>query len=209
MLLKDCTITAIDFESTGVCEGYPNEPWQIGMVELQNGKVRISSCYDKLLGVDADRPFNPYAPGEYHKIREEIEASPQLASLWPELQAWWLGRPMLAHNASVARGFVNQGALIHQVGPWIDTLTIYRYAYPTLPSHKLEDLVPQFGLLERLQSFCPGKEAHDALYDAVASALLLEILLEKENWAKVTLDQILKLSPQAYYKYKKQESKDD
>lgn len=64
-------------------------------------------------------------------------------------------------------------------GPWIDTCQLYRALYPSLPNHKLMHLIHRFGLEKELQSlgkeYCPKnrQKHHCALYDAIASALLL------------------------------------
>lgn len=69
--------------------------------------------------------------------------------------------------------------------PWIDTLALYRALYPGLPSYALGDLVRLFQLEGALQqvalAHCPEtrRRPHCALYDALASALLL-LRLENE-----------------------------
>ena len=66
------------------------------------------------------------------------------------------------------------------------TLALARRAWPAAPSHALEDLVPALGLLPRLQALLPGREPHDALYDAVACALLLLHLLDQPGWGSLS-----------------------
>ena len=71
-------------------------------------------------------------------------------------------------------------------GPWIDTLSIYRSLFPGLDSYALGSLVDVFGLRDKLEElaiqFCPAKRstAHCALFDALASSLLLLRLEEEE-----------------------------
>ncbi len=86
-------------------------------------------------------------------------------------------------------------------GPWIDTLSIYKALYPGLPSYSLGELVQQFGILDRLQelaeTYCPEKrsKAHCALYDALASALLLIQLEENDELQdRMSLGWLLQLS---------------
>ena len=63
--------------------------------------------------------------------------------------------------------------------PWIDTCQLYRYIYPELGTHKLMNLTSIFGLNKELYSLatkhCPENRVrpHCALYDAIASALLI------------------------------------
>ena len=75
--------------------------------------------------------------------------------------------------------------LAQEWGPWIDTLAIYKGIYRDLDSYSLGNLVATFRLREELAELarvhCPEgrSKAHCALYDALASALLL-LRLEKE-----------------------------
>lgn len=187
MLATSGTFSAIDFETTGVVEGYGNEPWQIGIVRFRDGKVVEDERLDLLLRV-GDRPFNPKAPGQHHKLRAEIAKAQTLAEIWPDLSKEWLSVPLVAHNASVERNVLHQAAPMHQCGPWIDTLKLARLAYPQEESHKLEDLTHRLGLVDEVKRLCPGKEAHDALYDAVACGLLLAHLMELPGWNQATVD---------------------
>ena len=52
--------------------------------------------------------------------------APTLPELWAELQPWWCGGPLVAHNVSTERGIVRHAAPMHTIGPWIDTLTLAR-----------------------------------------------------------------------------------
>ena len=59
--VKKVGFTVIDFETTGVVDGYENEPWQIGMVAFRDGKVQPEQQFDSLLRI-GDRPVSAYAP---------------------------------------------------------------------------------------------------------------------------------------------------
>jgi len=77
-------------------------------------------------------------------------------------------------------------------GPWLDTLDIYRGLYPQLPGYGLSELIAAFRLAERLDAVvaqhCPEtrRRPHCALYDALASALLL-LRLEDEPRLRDTI----------------------
>jgi len=80
-----------------------------------------------------------------------------------------------------------------------------RRAYPDLPSHALEEVVAALGLLSEVQALCPDRAAHDALYDAVASAVLLQHLLAQPAWAGMTLRDLARQRPgRAYRQARKQ-----
>jgi DNA polymerase III epsilon subunit-like protein len=190
MAIVDAEITVLDFESTGSLRGYPNEPWQIGMVSLKCGKVDSGSMFESLLRVDANRPFNPHAPGRHALLRDEIAEAPSPQELWPEIMSRLTEFPLCAHNVATEKKFTRTMAPMHQFGHWIDTLRIARKVWPGCPSYSLEDLIVMLDLKPKVDELCPGKEAHDALYDAVASGMILQHLFEQPGWDGVTLGEL-------------------
>lgn len=185
MLIRETVLAVLDFETTGSVPGFDTEPWQIGAVVLQNGRIDPDQTFESLIRVDANRPFNAYAPGDHHKRRDEIAAAPDVSNVWKNLEPWVIGRPLVAHNIAVEKKFLRQMAPMHRFGPWTDTLKLARQAWPQAPSHKLEDLVDGLGLAGRVRECCPSGNPHDALYDAVACAALLEHLLTLPGWEKL------------------------
>ncbi len=186
-------ITAIDFEHTGSCPGHLNLPWQIGLVSLRGGRVCPQESFSSLLRIPPDQPFNPYTPGRWASLREEIAVAPSLTALWPQLQPWLQGKILLAHQVPTERNLLRQSFPFHHFGPWLDSLTLARIAYPRQNSHKLEDLCDILGISAALQSVCPGRAAHDALYDAFACAYLLQEILTAPGWRNCGLEALCAL----------------
>ena len=205
MLAREAEFTILDFETTGSVEGYPTEAWQLGMATIRAGAIDSDRTFNRLLHV-GDRPFNPYAPGKHHQLRAELKQAPALLSLWPELKEWWLDRPMVAHNVGTEQKFVRQTAPMHAIGPWIDTLKLARFVYPEWSSHSLEDLVTRLALAPQIETHCPGREPHDAHYDAVACAVLLLHFIHLPGWEHVTLEDLSQARPASFYA-RNQESK--
>ncbi len=189
----DAELTVLDYESTGSLRGFPNEPWQIGMVSLKGGKVDPSSMFESLLRVDANRPFNPHAPGRHALLRAEIAAAPPPQELWSAILPRLTNVPLCAHNVATEKKFTRAMAPMHPFGPWIDTLRIARKVWPGCPSYALEDLIVMLDLKPKVDALCAGKDAHDALYDAVASAMILEHLLEQPGWGGVTVGELVSI----------------
>jgi DNA polymerase-3 subunit epsilon len=187
MLIRQTTLTVLDFETTGSVPGFDTEPWQIGGVVFENGRVEPDKTFESLIRVDANRPFNAYAPGNHHKRREEIAAAPNVSSVWKNIEPWVTTRPLVAHNIAVEKKFLRRMAPMHHFGPWVDTLKLARQAWPDAPSHKLEELITGIGLAGRVRECCPSGEPHDALYDAIACAILLEHLLTLPGWEKLEI----------------------
>ena len=186
----ECVFSVLDFETTGSVAGWPVEPWQVGIVTLKQGRVVAASEFETLMHI-GDRPFNPLAPGRHAQLRHELAQAPAPGELWPEISALVCGRPLVAHNIGTERSVLSKMAPLHRFGPWVDTLALARKYYPTLESKALDDVIPDLGLLQRVNDLCPGRGAHDALYDAFACAVLLEHFLSLPGWKNVTLGALM------------------
>lgn len=191
-------IHVIDFEGSrqsGILE--------YGVVTLRAG--RIDATHTRLCrahGTISDRDRRQ------HGISEEA-----VAEAAPFDEAWDLfarlreSGPLCAHHAAVEDGlirsvwpyprnspdFSEEGARLTSWGPWLDTLQLYRRIYPQLGKFTLGYLVECFNLgaaLEELaEATCPAKRGryHCALYDALASALLLRNLMQEPSMAECSL----------------------
>lgn len=143
-----------------------------------------------------------------HGISEEAAAAEALfESEWALFAGLRESGPLCAHNAAVEDGllrtvwpyprnspnFSETGQTTATWGPWLDTLYLYRRIYPQLESHKLADLVQLFDLQADLDAqallYCPEKRQHYhcALYDALASALLLRRLHAEPDFEQMSL----------------------
>jgi DNA polymerase-3 subunit epsilon len=185
--IREAHVVVLDYESTGSLRGFANEPWQIGMVTLSSGSVDRDSMFESFLRIDINRPFNPHAPGRHGELREKLAVAPTPQDLWMSIGPVLRQGPLCAHNIATEKKFLRSMAPMHRFGPWIDTLKLTRKAWPGCASYALEDLVMQFDLKSRVDSLCPGRAAHDALYDAVAAALLLSHLIQQQGWGEITV----------------------
>lgn len=202
MLARDAAFTIIDFETTGVVGDAPSLPWQIGLVFFAQGRVRGDHQFTSLLHV-GNRPFNFYAPGRHAQLRREIAAAPALCDLWPVLTGWLTDRLLAAHNTGTEKKCLGEAFPLWRCGGWIDTLALARIAYPDVSSHQLSDLLAILNLKERTDRLCPGREAHDALYDACASAVLLEHFLALPGWENATVEHLMNARPESYHRLRK------
>jgi DNA polymerase-3 subunit epsilon len=193
MAIFNARITVLDYETTGSVPGFANEPWQIGMVTLSEGKVDSASMFESFLQVDVGRPFNPHAPGRHGMLRDEIAEAPTPQELWPKIEPRLVGFPLCAHNVATEKKITRAMAPMHRFGPWLDTLRIARKVWPGCASYALEDLIVMLDLKSKVDGLCPGKEAHDALYDAVASAMILQYIIEQPGWENTTLGELSSL----------------
>lgn len=194
----DLPIHVIDFEGSrqsGVVE--------YGYVTLAHDKIvdwqtRICAPVGTISDIDRSQ----------HGISEEraAGAAPFVAE-WSLFAGLRETGPFCAHNASVEDAFLRAvwscprsspdfsqpGRSTVSWGPWLDTLHVYRRVYPQLSRHKLQELIAIFELQDALDlqamSVCPEgrRHYHCALYDALASALLLRRLAEESSLQHASL----------------------
>ncbi len=116
----------------------------------------------------------------------------------------------VAHNATVesqllrltwprpsAVPSLEQGTQTAEWGPWIDSCRLARLWLPTLGDYKLASLIKLFKLQGQLDAlaerYCPPqrRKYHCALYDALASALILRTLCAGEGRSQLTVSQLV------------------
>ena len=191
-------IHIIDFEGSrqsGVVE--------YGVVTLLGD--RIEATYSRVcapVGTISDRDRR------LHGISEALAADEALFQTeWTLFSKFRRSGPLCAHNVAVEDGllrsvwpyprsspdFADESQMTASWGPWIDTLQLYRRIYPQLESYKLGDLTALFDLEAELDVlaglYCPDKRGryHCALYDALASALLLKRLYKEPDLEAMSL----------------------
>lgn len=192
MLARDALFTVIDFETTGSVQGYPDEPWQIGMVAMENGQVQRH--LEAYLHIASARPFNPYAPGRHASLRTLLATAPSPADCFPTWRPWLENRILVAHNIGTERKILSAIAPLHQFGPWLDTLTLAHRLLPRLRDYSLSAVISALNLSAAATAACPSRDYHDALFDATATALFLQYLLALPSWQSVSIHALLAAS---------------
>lgn len=188
--LGNSTLCVIDFETTGVAQGYKNEPWQIGLVYIKEGLIDSNSMWEQYIHIDENRPFNQHVPGRHSQIRDILKNSPNKHEVFNKLKNKLPKDGFVAHNCSTEKKMLKILAPLHLFGPWIDTLKISKEAWPNLKGYSLEELVIQLQLQNRIDYFLKSKTFHDALYDAVATASIIEKLVA-DGWGNISLSELV------------------
>lgn len=188
MKLREAEIVAVDFETTGAAKENENLPWQIGCARFKNGSLCSGECLSLYLKIPITHKFNKYTPGRWAEKRVELAASKSLQEEWPVLSGWLEGCLLAAHNVQVERSILTKNFPLHTFGPWIDTLKIARMAFPGMESKSLSNLLEHFSLMEKVIITCPGLAPHDACFDAVGCACLLEYFASLSGWGDVDID---------------------
>ncbi|MEZ5328750.1 MAG: 3'-5' exonuclease [Verrucomicrobiales bacterium] len=174
MNVASTTFTAIDFESAGARPGKTDVPVQIGMATMDGQGLNNESLFCSYLR--ADQPIT-WSARKVHGIRDEdIQDAPTFTALWPTVKKALADRVVVAHGSGTEKRFL-RAFPFHGFGPWVDTLKVAHAAWPDAPSHSLEKLVVMSGLKAEVDNLCPDRRWHDALYDAVASLVLLRHII--------------------------------
>lgn len=202
-------IHIIDFEGTlgtGIIE--------YGVVTLHHGKV--THTHTRLC--KALKTISLYDTSLHGISMSDTEVADPFANDWPLFIELRTGGAFGAHHASTENSFIknvwpyprqvpdfSQPNRRHaQWGPWVDTYVLYKTLFPGLQDYKLATLIHKTQQQEALDmlasAHCPEgrKGYHRALYDALASALLLIYLGSLAEHKDISLEWLLaKSSPSA------------
>lgn len=131
-------LVALDLETTGFGEN--DKIIEIAMHKVCGGTIVDS--YQSFVKIDM--PIPVFISKLTGITDEMIEDAPS----WPEISENVLGFigdfPLLAHNASFDRGFLNRYEEKIRKHHWLDSLFWSRMVFPTFTSHKLGDLTEHF-----------------------------------------------------------------
>lgn len=186
-LIRDCRFTAIDFESAGTSRGQTDAPVQVGLAGwgLDSGHGGTFMSYLKTTQAIT------WSARKVHGIgSEHLTEAPALLTLWPDLKSRLAGAVVVAHGKGTEKRFL-RAFPGHGFGPWIDTLLLARAAWPEAPDHSLGALSESRGLTAAINALVPDRRWHDALYDAVASLVLLADLIAEFELQDHRLDSLL------------------
>jgi DNA polymerase-3 subunit epsilon len=168
---REIEIVAIDLETTGL-DPQKDDILSIGMINIDHFGVKLSSAWHSIVRIERD------VPGEsaviHHITDDQSAAGYPIETLLPEMLRRLAGRPMLVHYSPIEQNFISAvcqrlyGAPF--VAPIIDTLEIAQRVFERR-NHliqpgdlRLFNLRPRYNL--------PQYKAHNALYDALATAEL-------------------------------------
>jgi DNA polymerase-3 subunit epsilon len=194
-LVRHSRFTAIDFESAGASRGKTDSPVQVGLAswsaEMGHSDAFVSYLF-------TDQPIQ-WAARKVHGIGpENLADAPSLLMLWPEIKRRLGGAVVVAHGKGTEKRFL-RAFPGHGFGPWIDTLLLARAAWPALSDHSLGALCEAHGLTETIQTLVPAKSWHDALFDSVASLVLLARLVETHALADHPVAALLQPDTSAWH----------
>lgn len=139
------SIIVLDFETTGMSPNVGARPTEVAAVRIENGK--IVDRYQSLMNAGVYVPaFITELTGITNAM---VRNAPPIDQVMRELHAFVDGQPLVAHNVSFDRKFLEaewQRLRLPMTSPLLCSLLVSRRLYPHLASHKLGALVEHLKL---------------------------------------------------------------
>ncbi|MFT4546239.1 MAG: DNA polymerase-3 subunit epsilon [Verrucomicrobiales bacterium] len=178
-LASETTFAAIDFESAGFEKGGTDVAVQIGIALMTPDlEIRREDFFTSYLASDQKVTW---AAKKVHGISDsDLLGAPPLLQLWPEINQRLRNRCITAHGSGTEKRFLRAFPM-HGFNTWADTLTIAHAAYPEIGDHSLSALCDRLELSEEVEQLCPDRKWHDALYDSIASLVLLRKIIQDSD----------------------------
>ena len=175
-LIQETDFVALDFESAGASRGATDEPVQVAWAGMRGLVVRPETFFVSYLRSDA--PITWSARKVHGITSADLDGAPSLGSLWPQVRGALLGRVLIAHGAGTEKRFLRAFPL-HGFGPWVDTVALSRRFLPSLSDHALGSVCAALQLTDEVAGLVPDGRWHHALFDAVASLLVVRRLVSE------------------------------
>lgn len=198
--VRDVVFAGIDFEGAGAQRGKEDWPVQIGMAtwSLEAGFGNFFVSF-----LEREGEVDWYAK-KIHGIDEsKLAGAPSLLSLWPEVNGR-LGNEAVpvAHAKGTEKRFLRRFPG-NPFEPWVDTLLLARAVLPDSKKHSLGIFCEDVGVAEKVRELVPGRDWHDALFDAVASLVLLEWMIKRYGLEDLPLWALVAPNTGAWYRLRK------
>lgn len=173
--IRDAHFSGIDFESAGASRGRTDVAVQIGLACWSS----TEGYRDLFVSYLASEAPITWSARKVHGIcDEDLINAPTLLELWPTVKRYLGQAVVVAHGKGTEKRFLRSFPG-HGFGPWVDTLLLARAAWPELGDHSLSAICDHRRLSERIASMVECKKWHDALFDTVASLVVLEDIVNE------------------------------
>ena len=168
----DAPIVALDLETTGL-DPRKDDILSVGLVEIRNHSVKLSTAWHEIVSVDRDIPEESAV---IHQITDDHAAmtGKPLDEVLPEILRRLAGKVMLVHYSRIEQQFIDAACRklygTPFIIPIIDTLALAQRVFERRNHNiqvgdlRLFNLRPRYNL--------PHYKAHNALNDALSTAEL-------------------------------------
>ncbi|UJF17751.1 3'-5' exonuclease [Vibrio sp. SS-MA-C1-2] len=174
--LRTVNILSVDMETTGK-DPEKDQILSVGYVQINGKKIILSSSVNEY--VNSHQHINIDAALVNQITSTMLEEGESLDEVMKRLFLAMKGRLLLAHGSFMEQGFIQQYILQrYNIADfpliWIDTLLLYKSL------SELHNQPRDFRLGSAREYFnLPEYEAHDALFDSIATAELYLVLINR------------------------------
>src|SRR3984957_1117102 len=181
-------LVALDLEGSGAQDHDDEVILEIAVVPITDGQPDISAGYSTLINPGRNIPRRHWiSPGLTTAV---LAAAPNPAEVEPELARRVNGHAVVGHNVAVDWRLLHRRYPAIAPAALIDTLRLARRL--NLDSkNSLSALTAHLCLTAQVESRAAGSQPHRALWDTVATALLLPALIARCWPSGATLDTVL------------------
>lgn len=181
-------LVALDLEGSGAQDRDDEAILEIAVVPITGGQPDLPAAYSTLVNPGRVIPRRPWiSPGLTTAV---LSAAPSPADIGPELARRVNGHIMVGHNVTVDWRLLHRRYSDITPIALIDTLRLARHL-KLGAKNSLSTLTEHLGIAAQATQLAPGSQPHRALWDTVATALLLHALIAKGWPTGATLATIL------------------
>lgn len=190
VVIFDTETTGLNFESSSII--------QLAAIKVVNGEVL--DVFDHYVSIDLEQSEDLkqafFESQAIHQITEaDLQSGRNFELVVKEFFDFVGNSPVIAHNlmfdltmlrlnlSKVENPQLQKQYHAFRNNVMFDSLALSRQLYPSLPSHKLGDLLQKFNL--------PGVNSHNALDDVKATGSLIEYLFDIVNARLPALDELV------------------
>ena len=177
---RDISLVSLDLETTGL-NPEKDQILSIGLVEIHHGSIHLDSAWHQIIQVENDIPE---ASAVIHHITDDIMAQGErIKSIIPQLLERLNGKVMLVHYANVEQNFLNAACQNLYGSPFIiQTIDTLKLAHRQMSARNHTIQTNDLRLFNLRKHYeLPEYTAHNALYDAIATAELFMAMAAESN----------------------------
>jgi DNA polymerase III epsilon subunit-like protein len=181
-------LVALDLEGSGAQDRDSEAILEIAVVPITAGQPDMPAAYSTLVNPGRTIPRRPWiSPGLTSDV---LARAPAPAEVEPELARRVDGRAVVGHNVGVDWRLLHRRYPAIAPAALIDTLRLAR-SLNLDSKNSLSALTAHLGLTAQVEHLAAGSQPHRALWDTVATALLLPALIARHWPSGVTLGALL------------------
>lgn len=168
-------LVALDLEGTGAQDRDDETILEIALVPITAGRPAPDEAYTTLINPGRSIPRRPWiSPG---LTDATLATAPPLSDVEPELTGRLSGKILVGHNVSVDWRLLQRRCPAIQPAGLIDTLRLARHVHPSLRQRNLGALIEHYTLTDQVSRLASESQLHRALWDTIAAALLIAMLI--------------------------------